>query len=95
VIDQSDGAVSPRALDPAFKSSAGRVGASLQGDEEDGRGRDEAVQDRGRRNVYRWGLWQGESRRAGTGRCRCRRYPARAWPRLPLVVDRDAVTRHG
>jgi hypothetical protein len=26
-----DGVVSPRALDPAFESSAGRVGASLQG----------------------------------------------------------------
>ena len=36
--------------------SVGR--ASLQGDEEDGCGKDEAVQDRGRRNVYRWGLWQ-------------------------------------
>jgi hypothetical protein len=53
-----DGVVSPRALDPAFKSGAGRVGASLQGDDEDGCGKDEAVKDRGRRNVYRWGLWQ-------------------------------------
>jgi hypothetical protein len=90
-----DGVVSPRALDPAFKSGAGRVGASLQGDEEDGCGKDEAVKDRGRRNVHRWGLWQGDSRRAGIGRCRCRRYPARTWPRLPLVFDRDVVTLHG
>jgi hypothetical protein len=37
-----DGVVSPRSLEPAFKNSAGRVGASLQGDEEDGCGGDEA-----------------------------------------------------
>jgi hypothetical protein len=49
-----NGVVSPRALDPAFKSTAGWAGASLQGDEEDGCGKDEAVRDRGRRNVYRW-----------------------------------------
>jgi hypothetical protein len=73
--------------------SVGR--ASLQGDEEDGCGKDEAVRDRGRRNVYRWGLWQGDSRRAGIGRCRCRRYPARAWPRVLLVFDRDVVILHG
>ena len=81
-----NGVVSPRALDPAFKNSAGRADASLQGDEEDGCGKEEAVQDRGRRNVYRWGLRQGDSRRAGIGRCRCRRYPAWAWPRVPLVL---------
>ena len=73
--------------------SVGR--ASLQGDEEDGCGKDEAVRDRGRRNLYRWGLRQGDSRRVGIGRCRCRRYPARAWPRVPLVFDRDVVTLHG
>jgi hypothetical protein len=41
------------------------------------------------------GLWQGDWRRAGIGRCRCRRCLARAWPRVLLVFDRDVVIRHG
>src|SRR5271166_1592800 len=40
----------------AFEGNAGRVGASLQAGEEDGYGSDDAVHDRGRRNLYRWSL---------------------------------------
>jgi hypothetical protein len=75
--------------------------ANLQGNEEDGCGKDEAAQDRGRcnvyrwgSNVYRWGLGQDDLRRADSARS-IPPVPARAWPRVLLVFDRDVVILHG
>ena len=95
ILVQGSGTVSSRTPRGALEGTAGRVGVSHQACEEDPYGSDDAVHDRGRRNLCRWSPWHGEPRREGKGAIDVADGRPPFWPRVPLALHRGAVTRHG